>query len=93
MKTNWKYKEHLAQVAGLDGGNCDVLVAKVYGKDAEEIHEHGTLIAAAPEMYEELKNILNADYRHWDKGLDNPDAFISWAMSRIRFLLAKVEAR
>jgi ribosomal protein L12E/L44/L45/RPP1/RPP2 len=83
MKTNWKYKEHLAQVAGLDGGNCDVLVAKVYGKDAEEVHEHGTLIAAAPEMLELLKVLLN-DVGIFMKLTDN---------EKVKALLAKVEGR
>jgi len=47
------------------------------------------LIAAAPDLLQELKNIANACYREWD----NPDDFQAWAQSRAKFAIAKVEGK
>jgi len=54
MKTDWKWNPELAEVTGIDNGNCRIVVAKIFGKDAKEIEEHGKLIADT----QYLKNLL-----------------------------------
>lgn len=54
---------------------------------------NAALIASAPELYAELQNILNADYRHWDDGYNTAEEFVRWAKSRARNALAKAEGR
>jgi pantothenate kinase len=83
----------MARVSGIDNGGCDVLVAKVYGNDAEEIEEHGRLIAAAPEFYATAKEVMDLLSKHGASIVphlldtdENPG-------ERLRALLAKVKAQ
>ena len=46
------------------------------------------LIAAAPDLLQELKNIANANTVEWD----DPTEFEAWAKNRARAAIAKAEA-
>lgn len=54
MKTDWKWEPELNQVTGLDNGNCRIVIAKIFGDDADEVEEHGKLITDA----QYLRNLL-----------------------------------
>ncbi len=61
MKTNWRISEQAPhEIRGTDNGNCDVLVARVWGGSAEEIDEHAGLIVAAPDLLRELRHMVEA---------------------------------
>ena len=45
----------------------------------------GRLVAAAPDLLQELKNIANADTVEWD----DPTEFEAWAKNRARAAIAK----
>lgn len=51
------------------------------------------LIAAAPDLLQELQNIANADYRHWEDGHNTAEEFVLWAKSRARHAISKAEGR
>jgi hypothetical protein len=93
MKANWEWSPDYTLVTGIDNGGCDVLVAKVYGNDAEEIEEHGRLIAAAPELYEAAKEVMDLLSKYGASIVphlldtdENPGG-------RLRAILAKVEGK
>jgi len=54
----WVYNKEMNQVRGLDDGNCEVLKAIPYGGNEEEVNFNGQLIAAAPELYEVVCELL-----------------------------------
>ena len=57
------------------------------GKPDTERQANARLIAAAPDLLEELKNIANARPDTWE----DPSEFEAWAKSRARFTIAKAE--
>ena len=64
-----------------DGGKfyAETAIAGVFTKEDE------LLIAAAPDLLQELKNIANADTAEWD----DPTEFEAWAKNRARAAIAK----
>lgn len=63
--------------------NDGYIIAKLDGPDAEE---NAKLIAAAPDLLQELRNIAKAKPDTWD----DPSDFRAWAQSRARHAIAKV---
>jgi hypothetical protein len=57
----------------------------------EEAKANALLIAAAPDLLQELRNIANADYRHWEDGHNTAEEFVLWAKSRARHAISKAE--
>ena len=53
--------------------------------DDDQIEADACLIASAPDLLQELKNIANADTAEWD----DPSEYEAWAKSRARFAIAK----
>ena len=51
----------------------------------DELEANARLIAAAPDLLQELKNIANADTVEWD----DPTEFEAWAKNRARAAIAK----
>jgi len=93
IKTDWQYDENGA-VTGIDNGNCRVLVANVFGYDADQRDAHARLIAASPEMLEALK-ALSA---WWDEGNApiHPDSLIigeGAILDELRAIISKAEGR
>ena len=54
-------------------------------KTEEEREANARLIAAAPELLQELRNIANADTTEWDDRAE----FEAWAKSRARSAITK----
>ena len=57
----------------------------------EHSKANARLIAAAPDLLQELRNIANADYRHWEDGHNTAEEFVLWAKSRARHAISKAE--
>lgn len=54
-------------------------------EDAMQRESDMALIAAAPDLLQELRNIANADTAEWD----DRSEFEAWAKNRARFAIAK----
>lgn len=70
-----------------DGGECGYL-SSPNDKTMAELDADRILIAAAPCLLAELKNIVKAD-RHNKEFFPTADEFINWAQSRARAAIAK----
>lgn len=46
------------------------------------------LIASAPALLQELRNIANADWRQWEENA-SPEEFVAWAQNGARAAIAK----
>jgi len=65
MKTDWKWEVELHRVTGVDDGECRVVVAEIFGKNTEEIEEHGKLIANAERLKLALEDMCY-QYAYWN---------------------------
>lgn len=69
----------------------DVPVAE-WDEYRERAIANAHLMAAAPDLLQELKNIANARV-HDSAYFENADDFVAWAQSRARHAISKVEGR
>lgn len=68
-------------------GNCRLGWHEDNNCEAQEAGANAKLIASAPDLLQELRNIANADTCEWD----DRSEFEAWAKSRARAAIAKVE--
>jgi len=76
--------------AGIDIGssnssNIALVHHQAQDRSALETKANARLIAAAPDLLQELRNIANADTSEWD----DRSEFEAWAKNRARFAIAK----
>lgn len=76
-------------IVGFNGALHVATIPRAFDGDYSEAN--ALLIAAAPLMYAELQNIVNADYRHWEDGRNTAEEFVRWVKNRAQFILAKAE--
>ena len=91
MHTKGPWEVRADWIVGMNGTLHVATIPRAFDGDYSEAN--AALIAAAPELYAELQNILNADYRHWDDGYNTAEDFVLWAKNRARHALAKAEGR
>jgi hypothetical protein len=65
-------------------GNCRLGWHEDKNCEGREAGANARLIAAAPDLLQELRNIANADTAEWD----DRSEFEAWAKSRARFAIA-----
>ena len=87
IKTDWKWDSERAEVKGIDDGSVRVLVARVWGKDPEQIDEHGRLVAAAPDLLEALKKLADLVFSYKPE----PGSVMSNVAHSARAVIAKAE--
>lgn len=49
------------------------------------------IVEASKDLLQELRNIANADYRHWEGGHNTAEDFVLWAKIRARHAISKAE--
>ncbi len=76
-------------IVGFNGTLHVATIPRAFDGDYSEAN--ALLIAAAPDLLQELQNIANADYRHWEDGYNTAEEFVLWAKSRARHAIAKIE--
>ena len=76
-------------IVGFNGTLHIATIPRAFDGDYSEAN--ALLIAAAPDLLQELQNIANADYRHWEDGHNTAEEFVLWAKSRARHAIAKIE--
>lgn len=67
-------------------GSTGIEAAEFEIKRLQDSNE--ALRARLESLENELRNIINADYRSWESGLDTPEEFVRWAKSRCRHTLS-----
>ena len=90
--TKGPWKVLPAKADRVNGGEFfPVHAGNVWIADVRYNSANALLIAAAPDLLQELQNIANADYRHWEDGHNIAEAFVLWAKIRARHAISKAE--
>ncbi len=69
MMTKWIYDPNRARVSALDDGSVRNDIINVFGGTEAERDEHGSLVAAAPELLSACKGCLNLLCTGYENGV------------------------
>jgi hypothetical protein len=69
MMTKWIYDPNRARVSALDDGSVRIDIINVFGGTEAERDEHGSLVAAAPELLSACKGCLDLLCTKYNNGI------------------------